>query len=246
MVKTQGIVLRSVWVADSRLVVTLFTKDLGVVSCGVRVSKSARRGGARALWQVLSVVDLVVDWRVGRDIQSVSEARLSFAWESMTFHPVKVVVVLFLGEFLSHALKEEGVNEPLYAFLLNSLRWYDEAAEGFASFHLVLLMRLTRFLGFWPNVVGGAKSVVSEGEVFFDLINGCFVSSVPTHGQYLGGEVARLIPVLLGMDYMQMHRVRLSRTERRHMLDVIVCYYRVHVPAFGVIRGLDVLGEVFA
>ena len=198
------------------------------------------------MWQVLSVVDLVVDWRVGRDIQSVSEARLSFAWESMTFHPVKVVVVLFLGEFLSHALKEEGVNEPLYAFLLNSLRWYDEAAEGFASFHLVLLMRLTRFLGFWPNVVGGAKSVVSEGEVFFDLINGCFVSSVPTHGQYLGGEVARLIPVLLGMDYMQMHRVRLSRTERRHMLDVIVCYYRVHVPAFGVIRGLDVLGEVFA
>ena len=198
------------------------------------------------MWQVLSVVDLVVDWRVGRDIQSVSEARLSFAWESMTFHPVQVVVVLFLGEFLSHALKEEGVNEPLYAFLLNSLRWYDEAAEGFASFHLVLLMRLTRFLGFWPNVVGGAKSVVSEGEVFFDLMNGCFVSSVPTHGQYLGGEVARLIPVLLGMDYMQMHRVRLSRTERRHMLDVIVCYYRLHVPAFGVIRGLDVLGEVFA
>ncbi len=245
MVKTQGIVLRSVWVADSRLLVTLFTKDLGVVSCGVRVSKSARRGGARALWQVLSVVDLEVDWRVGRDVQSVREARLAFAWGSMTFHPVKMVVVLFLGEFLSHALKGEGMNEPLYDFLLNSLRWYDEATEGYASFHLVLLMRLTRFLGFWPNVMGVAKSVVSEGDVFFDMMNGCFVSSVPAHGQYLGGEESRLLPVLLGMDYMQMHRVRLSRTERRRMLDVIVCYYRLHVPAFGVIRGLDVLGEIF-
>lgn len=245
MEKTQGIVLHSVRVADNRILVTLFTRDFGVMTCGVGVSKSARRGGTGALWQVLSVVDLVVDWRAGRDIQSVREARLAFAWESMTFHPVKVVVTLFLGEFLWHALRREGVNVTLYDFLLNSLRWYDEVSEGFASFHLVLLVRLTKFLGFWPNVEGMDRLVGVGSGVVFDMMNGCFATVPPVHGQYLDGEVVRLLPVLLGMDYMQMQRVRLSRMERRRMLDVIVCYYRLHVPAFGELRSMDVLGEVF-
>ena len=59
---------------------------------------------------------------------------------------------MFLAEFLSHALREEGKNEPLFAYLVSSIRWLDACRSDYANFHLVFLIRLSRFLGFYPNL----------------------------------------------------------------------------------------------
>lgn len=57
-------------------------------------------------------------------------------------------MALFLSEFLYRAIREEAENRPLFAYLQHSIIWLDECGDGFANFHLVFLMRLSRFLDF--------------------------------------------------------------------------------------------------
>jgi len=47
------------------------------------------------------------------------------------------------------------------------------------------------------------------------------------------------------MDFATMHLFRLTRAERARLLEVIVRYYRLHLPAFPELRSLSVLHELY-
>ena len=51
---------------------------------------------------------------------------------------------------------------------------------------------------------------------------------------------------MMRMDYATMHLFRLSRGERNRMVEVIIRYYRIHLPGFPEPRSLAVLRELFA
>lgn len=240
MQTTRGIVLRTVRYSDSRIIVTLFTEHYGMLSAGVRLARGGRSGGRSALWQILNVVEMSVDYRPSNDLQKVSEASISTPWMELPYHPLKASISIFLGDFLFHSLRGEGENRPLFAFLYNSLRWLDETDGVVANFHLLLMVRMTRFLGIWPGMECYGRNMV------YDMKNACFSDTLPVHGQYLEPGDARWIPLLLNMDYSQMHRLKMSRNERWHMLDVLLRYYRLHVPSFGELQSLDILRELFS
>ncbi len=240
MYMTRALVLRTIHYSDSRMVVSLFTESHGMVACMVRVSRGRKGGGRSALWQVLNLVDVALDYRPAREVQTVGEASISCPWQTLPYHPVKAAISMFLGEFLFHAIRGEGENGALFAFLENSLRWFDEADEGIADFHLQLMLRLTRFLGILPGVDGYDRSKV------YDLKSACYASLMPGHGQYLMPEEARLIPMLLRMDYGRMRKLRMTTAGRRRMLEVLIQYYGLHVPAFGEMHSLEILREVFS
>jgi DNA repair protein RecO (recombination protein O) len=42
-----------------------------------------------------------------------------------------------------------------------------------------------------------------------------------------------------------MHLFRLSRSERNRILELLLTYYRLHLPAFPELRSLSVLRELF-
>ncbi len=192
------------------------------------------------MWQLLNVVDVTLDYRPSREIQTIGEAYISCPWQSMPYHPMKATVSMFLADFLFHSLRGEGENAQLFAFLENSLLWFDSADEGVVDFHLQLMLRLTRFLGILPSVDGYARNML------YDLKSACYASSVPAHGQYLVAAEARWIPVLLKLDYGRMHKLRLTTVARRHMMEVLLKYYRLHVPSFGELQTLDILREMFS
>ena len=71
-------------------------------------------------------------------------------------------MALFLSEFLYRAIREEAEDRPLFAYLQHSIIWLDECGEGFANFHLVFLMRLSRFWGFtrtWKIIIPAITSI---------------------------------------------------------------------------------------
>lgn len=240
MQTTRGIVLRTIRHSDSRIIVTLFTEHFGMLSAGARLTRGGRSGGRCALWQTLNVVEMNVDYRPANDLQKISEASISTPWVELPYHPVKASISMFLGDFLFHSLRGEGENRPLFSFLYNSLRWLDEADGGVANFHLLLMIRMTRFLGIWPSIDGYGRNLV------YDMKAACFSAVLPEHGQYLEAGDAMWIPLLLKMDYSQMHRLRMTRHERWHMLEVLLRYYRLHVPSFGELQSVEVLRELFS
>ena len=116
----------------------------------------------------------------------------------------------------------------------------DETEKGIANFHLVMMLKMTRFLGFWPNTDEYCKTG------YFDLIKGTFAPLIPQHGQYIASEEAKYIPYILKIDYANAERLKLSRKERWHLLEVILHYYQLHVPSFAELKSLEILKETFA
>ena len=136
--------------------------------------------------------------------------------------------------------REEAENRPLFAYLRHSLLWLDACEADFSNFHLVFLMRLSRFLGLYPNL-----EHYRAGD-YFDLRAACFTPVRPSaHADCLPPAEASHLARLMRMNYDTMRFFRLSRAERARCLEVILSYYRLHVPAFPVLRSPEVLKELF-
>ena len=142
--------------------------------------------------------------------------------------------------FLYRAVREEAENRPLFAYLQHSIIWLDECGGGFANFHLVFLMRLSRFLGLYPNLED-----YHTGD-YFDLLNACFTSIRPQlHSSYINPEEAGRLRQLMRMNYETMHLFGMSRAERARCLTIMNDYYRLHLPDFPALKSLEVLKELF-
>lgn len=146
--KLDGVVLHVVRYSDKSNIVHIYTCQHGSMSFVIPATRSRKSLVNGALFRPLSLVEVEADVRSRTSLPPVKEARLSYPLESVPYDPYKLSIAMFLAEFLSHALREEGKNEPLFAYLVSSIRWLDACRSDYANFHLVFLIRLSRFLGF--------------------------------------------------------------------------------------------------
>ena len=237
---TKAIVLRTVRYSDSHIVVSLFTECYGMISALVRVAHGGKKGGRSALWQLMGLVELNIAYRPYADFQKIGDVFMTSPWKDLPYNPFKASVSMFLADFLYHSLRCEGENRALFSFLEKSLLWFDETEKGMSDFHLLFMIKTTRFLGILPTTDGYKPGML------YDLKSACYVSQIPPHGQYVEADAATLIPMLLTIDYSNIHLLKMKRNERRHMLDVLLQYYRLHVPGFGELQSLGVLRELFS
>ena len=236
--KTKAIVLFTLKYNDTSSIVHAFTEEEGHMSFLLRIPKSHKAKVKNVLFQPLSILELNIDVSK-HGLSYIREAQSVFPFNSIPFDPLKLSLALFIAEYLSKVLREEAQNLPLFAYLENSIQWLDGSNELPSNFHLVFLMRLSRFLGLYPNLDN-----YHEGD-FFDLENGCFVSSQPFHGQFVQGEQAKLILTLMRMNYETMHLFKMSRADRNEILDVLLKYYSIHIPGSADLNSLPVLKELF-
>lgn len=238
-VKTKAIVLRTVRYGDSRMIVDMLTAGVGRVSFACGLSKTNRGKIKKQLFQPLTLLDIVFDYRPTVELQRLIDVRMSCPFVSIPFDAYKLSIGLFLAEFLAYASKGEQDGNQLEAFTEKSLLWLDNAVDDFANFHLVFMIRASLFVGFYPNLEGYRDGA------WFDLRDGSFTMNCPSHPDYLVPEQARRILLLTRMNFDNMRLFRMNREERNRCLDVIMTYYRLHVPNFPELRSLKVLRELF-
>lgn len=237
--KTKGIVLHTLKYNDTSIIVDMYTEMSGKESFWVTVPRSKKAVVKSVLFQPLSLIELEADYRSKATLHRVKDAKSLYPFSSLPYNPYKSAIALFLAEFLYRAVREEAENRPLFAYLQHSIVWLDECKEDFANFHLVFLMRLSRFLGLSPNL---DDYQVND---YFDLLNACFASVRPQHTSFIYPEEARRLHQLMRMNYETMHLFSMNRTERGRCLTIINDYYRLHLPDFPILKSLDVLKELF-
>ena len=250
LVKTEAVVLHSLKYGETRLIVDMFCRELGRVSFVVPLPKSAKSPLKKQYFQPMTLLEVECDIRQRVQLQKLKDVRLLSAYISLPFSPEKLALSLFVAEFLYHALRSEQQNKPLFAYICDAMQWLDTVEVGFANFHLTFLMRLSRFLGFYPNLEdretrGGAREM-PDTEYFFDLREGCFSTLAPTHRDFLQPADAQRIHLLMRMDFPTMHLYRLSRQDRNRILDVLLHYYRLHLPQLPELKSISVLQELWA
>ena len=239
LTKTQAIVLHSLKYGETRLIVDMFTRSQGRQSFIVSIPKSVKGKIKKQLFQPLTLLEIESDLRPKLQLQKLSDVRLASPFSSIPFDPNKLSISLFIAEFLYYALRSEQHNEPLFDYIVNSIQWLDAQTDRFANFHLVFLMRLSRFLGFYPNL-----EHYQSGD-YFDLRESVFLSTPPVHRDFLHPQEAEKIQLMMRMDFPTMHLFRMSHQERNRLLEVSLIYYRLHLPDFPELKSVSVLQELY-
>lgn len=237
---TKAIVLHSFKYGESKLITDLLTPADGRVACVATVTKSPRAKLKKQYFQPLTVIEAIIDIRQRARLQRLKEARVAVPFTSIPFDPFKLSIALFTAEFIQHATRKEPLDAPTFSYILNSILWLDGCVGRFANFHLVFMMRLSRFLGFYPNLDGYSAGYR------FDLRASGFRPDVPLHSDCLPPDESARIIRLLRMNYANMHLFKMTRQERNRMAEVILRYYQIHIPDFPELKSLPVLQELFA
>lgn len=238
--KTIGIVLHTLKYNDNSIIVDMYTALQGRNSFIVSIPRSRKAAVKSVLFQPLAIIEFEADYKSKGGLSKIKDAKAYQPFISLPYDPFKSSIALFLAEFLYRALREETENRPLFSYLLHSITWLDECKTGYANFHLVFLMRLSRFLGLYPNL-----DDYLPGD-YFDLQNGSFVSTPPqSHASYLTAEESARVSMLMRMNYDTMHLFAMNRIQRARFLSIIIDYYRLHVNDFPILKSLEVLKELF-
>lgn len=240
LVKTEAIVLHSLKYGESKIIVDMFTREAGRLAFIVPVPKTSKSRLKKQYFQPMTLLEVECDVRQRVQLQKLKDARLLVAYTSIPFSPEKLALSLFVAEFLYYALHSEQQNVALFSYISSSMQWLDMATGGYANFHLTFLMHLSRFLGFYPNL-----EMSDDWNMMFDLREGRFCTSAPTHRDFLQPDEARLIHLMMRMDFPTMRLYRLSRMDRNRIVDVLLQYYRLHIPQFPELKSLSVLQELW-
>ncbi len=237
LVSTKAIVLSSLKYSNSSLIVKCYTEEEGVKSYLIRGVLKAKKAMLKpAYFQPLTQLNLIANHKIKRNLQTIRELQILNSYKTIHTDIVKQSIVLFLSEILSNCIQEEEKNPALYKYLETSLIWLD-LHNKVANFHLLFLLNLTRFLGFYPDTSNQQK----KG---FSLIEGNFTDSIHEKSVISGNNFFQF-KRLLGIHFDIVEDVSFSKEERQALLQMIIRYFELHLDGFRKPKSLTILETVF-
>jgi DNA repair protein RecO (recombination protein O) len=220
--KTRGIVFRFTRFRESSIIVTILTEAFGIQSYivnGVRSAKSS--SGKMALYQPLTLLDMVVYHREHANINRIREVKCLHPYHSLATDIRKSAIAMFVCEILNKTVREESSPGPVFEFIFSSLRVLESLERNYENFHLLFLIKLSRYLGFGvynAAQIGGTRPLEPETE----------------------SVIERLLTA--GYD----EAINMSVQRRREILEAILAFFSEHIDSLGEIRSVQVLREVLS
>jgi len=236
--KTRGIVFKTTDYGDSSIIVQVFTEKFGLQSYIVNGAKKPKAKIARNMFQPLHLLDMVVYYKNTGNVQRIKELKNSPLLQTIPYDVIKSSLAIFLNEVLYKAVKQQTADEYLFEFVFNAIEWLDHQTERLSNFHLFFLIRLTRYLGFYPDRYLAGKAD------YFDLKNGVFSNYKPDTILYLSPPHTQNFTALLESTFENILQLKLTNDERRYLIQKLLDYYALHIEGFGNIRSHEVLEEV--
>lgn len=238
VITTKAIVLSTLKYSDSSLIVKCYTQEEGLKSYLIRGILKAKKGGLKiAYFQPLNQLNIVATHRNKGSLNAIKEVQISNPYKTIYKNIIKQSVVLFLSEVLSYSIKEEEKNNALFDYIETGLVWLD-LHDKVANFHLLFLLNLTRFLGFYPDLTEKEK-------IGFDLLEGNF-TDVTSQKNVIYGNNFYQFKKLLGINFDSIENVSFNKQERQIVLKIIIQYFELHLDGFKKPKSLQILETVFS
>lgn len=237
LIATKAIVIGTLKYGDSSMIARLYTKERGRVSYLIKGILKSKKGKLKvAYFQPLTQLNVIANHKERSGLQSLKEVQVINAYASIHLSVFKQAIVMFLSEILNNSIQEEEKNTVLFDYLESTFIWLD-SQRHVSDFHLLFLLNLTKFLGFYPDV----SQLDKAG---FDLKEGLFTDDL--YGQEIvkGPDFFHL-KELLGTNFDTLKCLNFSRTERQSLLRVLIRYFELHLAGFRVPKSLSVFESVF-
>ncbi len=149
---TQAIVLQKTKYGDSRLLISMFTREYGTMSFSYNTPSNPRHSVAN-LFQSLTPLDIEFDLKPKATIHRLLQVKLSSPMRGIHSDPEKMAMVMFLADVMRFALSHEQQNLPLYEFIADSISWLNSRKGDKSNFHIIFTLHLLKYLGVAPPMV---------------------------------------------------------------------------------------------
>ncbi len=236
--KTKAIVVKTTKYSETSLIVKAFTENFGMRTYMVRGVRRKKSKAPMSLFQPLSILEMVVYEKEGRDIQNIKEIKSHVLFKSIPYHIKKTSIALFLNELILKSIGEEEQNHSIFSFIYQSIVFLDEADESYENFHLWFMTHFTRFLGFKSS-----SNYDAQKQNIFDLQEGRFTNLVLPDSISIQPPLSNAFSRLQQDEYYGNH-VSLNRKLRLQLLLKLQQYYQFHLPGFSDLKSLSILKEV--
>ena len=148
-------------------------------------------------------------------------------------------ILLLWREVLYLILKNEGRNDDLYNFTINSIEYLNTSEGDASNFNLFFLYRLSTFLGLRIDTDSWKEGYS------FNINDGCFYPADDRRTCISGPNAARMIHRLCTCLTEELINIPLNRDSRNILLDIIFIFYETHLNIHFNNKSLQVIREIF-
>lgn len=240
MIKTRGIVFRTMKYRESSMILDIYTEELGLRSYlvnGVRSSKSKKSAN---ILQPMSQLDLIVyDTKGAGQLNRISEFKLDHFYRKIPFDVVRGMIGQCMIEILRKTVKDDEANPVMYRFIQSWFRFLDSTTESVKNILIVFMVELASMVGFAFDLEKGKDD-------YFDLQEGVFTAEIPLHIYYLDPQLSEYLYQAVHLAKSECHELNMPNKHRSILIDQLVIFYRLHVPSFGELSTLDILRGILS
>ena len=174
--KTNGIVLNYIKYKETSIISKIYTKEFGLKSYlinGVRTKKGKFNISS---FQPLSLLELVVYENKNSQIGRIKE--LKFDKIYFTNHHVqkKISICLFISEVLLKLITFQVPDKNQFNFVRNSLIELDKIVENYENFHIIFLIKFSKYLGFEISNISDFSNIKFENELVISFLSEIIIS----------------------------------------------------------------------
>ena len=174
--KTNGIVLNYIKYKETSIISKIYTKEFGLKSYlinGVRTKKGKFNISS---FKPLSLLDLVVYENKNSQIGRIKE--LKFDKIYFTNHHVqkKISICLFISEVLLRLITFQVPDINQFNFVRNSLIELDKIVDNYENFHIIFLIKFSKYLGFEISNISDFSNIKLENELVISFLSEIIIS----------------------------------------------------------------------
>lgn len=225
---TQGIVLNYTKYRETSIIAKVFTETLGLQAYIVRGVRKQKPKYSVALFQPLTLLDMVVYHKKQASVQRVAEVQCHTPNSDILNNIKKAATAIFLAELLAKVIREEEHNARLFHFLWQAVIRLNEQMAGYEWFFLICMLQLSHYLGFG---ISTAQDIDTQ---------------LRRLGQYwkLDRETLEGLHTLLPGSKIEEGHIKMNKAVKRRVTEVIIKFYQLHVGSLETLKSLKVLQAI--
>jgi DNA repair protein RecO (recombination protein O) len=237
--KTRGIVLRKIKYSETSIIAYTYTETFGRQAYLVKGARKKSSKIKANFFQPLFLLEMEIYHNPNRELQTIKEVFLSPPLKSIPDDLLKKSIAIFIAEVIYRSIKQEMTDRKLFIFLNSAIHDLDNLLKNISNFHLYFLVRLTKYLGFYPT------NNYSSYNRYFDLLNGNFTNIKPSHNQFISSELSLFLFHLMNNKDPDLTLPGITSVQRIALVEKLIEYFRIHIENFGTIRSIEVFRELF-
>jgi DNA repair protein RecO (recombination protein O) len=236
--ETSIIILNYTRYSDSSIIVNALSEKYGRIAFIVYGIGGKHRAKLSA-FQPLYMLDIQVYHKASKGLHKLKEYKINPPLYNLSANIRKSTLALFIAELLSKTIKEEFADKSLFDFIKTSLLFLNELEENLAIYHLVFLLKLSRYLGFAPENV-------NSNAAFYDYKEGIAINAFPHHKFYMNQTDFQTCIILLEANFSNLQAVKIDTAQRDRILNALLSLYEIHILNFNSLNSYPILKEVFS